>query len=88
MTVQLMGYMDNPLSESENQQRQKERAESIRQKKREQEYFIRQKFIGLSAVLCGITALHISSDSIVALLLIPFGITAMFSHKRVITEEE
>lgn len=79
MTTQLLGFMADPTQKTEN-------SESERTKRESYIYFIKQKLIGLIAVVIGILALKIDEGITASIFLIPYGFAAMISKSRMITE--
>ena len=82
MTTEILGYMADPTEEA--------RAEHQRIKRVKKElYFTRQRTIGLIALIVGIIAPVISTEGIIAsMLLIPYGALMVLNNNKMITEEE
>ena len=81
MTTEILGYMADP---EEAVRAEKERAECMKKSM----YFIRQRTIGMIALIVGIIAAFISTEGIIAsMLLIPYGVIMTLSNNKMITEE-
>lgn len=78
MTTQILGYIANP-EEMGKQNRIKRMEKAV--------YFLRQRILGIIALLVGIVALFITSEGIIAsILLVPSGITLLISKEQMITD--
>ena len=82
MTTEILGYMADPEEEA--------RVEYQRIKRVKKElYFTRQRIIGMIALIVGIIAPVISTEGIIAsMLLIPYGALMVLNNNKMITEEE
>lgn len=82
MTTEILGYMADPEEATRTEQ---ERAERVKKEL----YFTRQRAIGLIALIVGIIAPVISTEGIIAsMLLIPYGALMVLNNNKMITEEE
>lgn len=81
MTTQILGYIADPMAEEKARQERIKRMEKT-------VYFLRQRVLGIIALIVGIIALFITSEGIIAsMLLIPYGIAMLISKEKMITEE-
>ena len=82
MVTEIIGYMADPMAE---EKAEKERVERVKKEL----YFTRQRTIGLIALIVGIIAPVISTEGIIAsMLLIPYGALMVLNNNKMITEEE
>ena len=82
MTTQILGYIADPNAE------EKERQERIKRMEKAM-YFIKQRIMGIIAIIVGIVALFATSEGVIAsVLLIPYGIAMIVSKEKMITETE
>lgn len=82
MVTEIIGYMADP---EEAARTERERVERVKKEL----YFTRQRTIGLIALIVGIIAPVISTEGIIAsMLLIPYGVIMILSKSEMITEEE
>lgn len=82
MTTQILGYIADPKAE------EKERQERIKRMEKAM-YFIKQRIMGIIAIIVGIVALFATSEGVIAsALLIPYGIAMIVSKEKMITETE
>lgn len=82
MVTEIIGYMADPMEE-----------ERIKRKREEQikraMYFTRQRLCGIIAIIVGIIAPVISTEGIIAsMLLIPYGALMVLNNNKMITEDE
>lgn len=81
MTTEILGYMADPMAEEKAKQEHMKHMQKTM-------YFIRQKSMGIIAIIVGIIAIIISTEGIAAsMLLIPYGIAMTVSKDKMITEE-
>ena len=82
MVTEIIGYMADP---EEAARTERERVERVKKEL----YFTRQRIIGMIALIVGIIAPVISTEGIIAsMLLIPYGAIMTLSKSEMITEEE
>ena len=82
MVTEIIGYMADP---EEAARTERERVERVKKEL----YFTRQRTIGLIALIVGIIAPVISTEGIIAsMLLIPYGALMVLNNNKMITEEE
>ena len=82
MTTEIIGYMADPMAEEKAEKKRVERV-------KKELYFTRQRTIGLIALIVGIIAPVISTEGIIAsILLIPYGTLMVLNNNKMITEEE
>ena len=82
MVTEIIGYMADP---EEAARTERERAERVKKEL----YFTRQRATGLIALIVGIIAPVISTEGIIAsMLLIPYGGIMILNNSKMITEDE
>lgn len=82
MVTEIIGYMADP---EEAARTERERVERVKKEL----YFTRQRAIGLIALIVGIIAPVISTEGIIAsMLLIPYGALMVLNNNKMITEDE
>lgn len=82
MVTEIIGYMADPEEAARTEREQVERV-------KKELYFTRQRTIGLIALIVGIIAPVISTEGIIAsMLLIPYGALMVLNNNKMITEVE